>query len=224
MEKIILKTRDGVEIVGDYNEISDFKAVAVLLHMMPATRESWNGFSSELAESEFSSLAIDLRGHGESQGGHEGYKQFTDVDHQRSILDVEAAISFLMDKGTPFEKIFLAGASIGANLALQYQTEHPEIKATILLSPGTDYKGIMGAELAKKLKNDQAIFVIGSEKDCGYKGGCAGEMAEKISQTAPVANKTVKIFNTSAHGTTLFLKYPELSTEIIKWLESVYKK
>jgi alpha-beta hydrolase superfamily lysophospholipase len=67
MEKVNFKTKDGVTIVGNYFKPRKEHAPAfLLLHMMPATKESWNDFASHLQKEGFEVLAIDLRGHGES--------------------------------------------------------------------------------------------------------------------------------------------------------------
>ena len=142
MERIKFLTKDGVEIHGLYAEAESKNAPAVLLlHMMPAVKESWKEFQEKLREAGFQSLAIDMRGHGESiwkNGERIDYKNFTDAEQQEKILDVETAMRFLAEQGAESESVAVAGASIGANLALQYQAEHSEIKAVVLLSSGVD--------------------------------------------------------------------------------------
>jgi len=228
-EKIILKTIDGKDIIGDYLEASDRRGAGLLLHMMPSTKESWVNFAEELAEYGFSSLSIDLRGHGKSSGGPDGFMQFNDKEHQTSILDVNAGIEFLKSKGIIEDRIFLEGASIGANLSLQFQSENPEIKASVLLSPGLNYRGILGGELVKKLKDNQSIFIAGSKHDCGYQSTdgasndkCASDMAEEIFKSALSLNKKIKIFSNSAHGTTILARNEGFSREIIEWLKAIY--
>jgi dipeptidyl aminopeptidase/acylaminoacyl peptidase len=47
MEKIRFKTIDGVTITGNYfKPLKKQAPVFLLLHMMPATKESWNEFAS----------------------------------------------------------------------------------------------------------------------------------------------------------------------------------
>src|SRR3989338_5627500 len=94
MERVSLKTSDNVDIVGDYYASQRWRGI-LLLHMMPADRQSWSGLAIELSKAGVDVLAIDLRGHGESAGGPEGYLDFSDDEHQQSILDVEAAVDFL---------------------------------------------------------------------------------------------------------------------------------
>ncbi|TSC63142.1 MAG: alpha/beta hydrolase fold protein, partial [Parcubacteria group bacterium Athens0416_74] len=125
--KITLKTEDNLDIVGLYYPSPASKGV-LLLHMMPATKESWNEFAPKLQSEGYQVLAIDLRGHGESSAGPEGFRNFSDLDHQKTIFDLDAGIEFLETKGVKQNNLVLIGASIGANLALQCLTEHQEIK------------------------------------------------------------------------------------------------
>lgn len=218
-DKIKLKTADNYEIIGDFYAAKDKKAPAVVLsHMMPATKESWKEFVQKLNQNGFHCLAIDLRGHGESQDGPEGFKNFTDIQHQDIINDLEAAVNLFLKTGLPMEKIIVGGASIGANLSLRFQAEHPEIKSSILLSPGLDYKGIETEKLAKKLNFDQAIFLAAGGRNDEY----STETAAKLINLAKSENKIFKIFENAGHGTTMFKEEPSLMNEITEWLKNIY--
>lgn len=91
------------------------------------------------------------------------YKKFTDSKHQKSVLDLGASVDFLKLKGV--SKIHLVGASIGANLSLQYLTEHSDARSAILLSPGLDYRGVKTEERAAKLRAGQAVYYIAADDD-----------------------------------------------------------
>jgi len=92
MERIKFLTKDGVEIYGLYAEAESKNAPAVLLlHMMPAVKESWKEFQEKLREAGFQSLAIDMRGHGESiwkNGERIDYKNFTDAEQQEKKRNI----------------------------------------------------------------------------------------------------------------------------------------
>ncbi len=209
---IKLTTSDGVEISGDFwpatsdvfSSTSNVKnaPAGILLHMMPATKDSWKDFARKLNNGGFQCLAIDLRGHGESAGGPDDSRYFTDEQHQQSARDVETAAEFFVSKGIPMDKIFLAGASIGANLALQYQSEHPEIKASILLSPGLNYKGIETEPAVKKLQKNQSLFLSAGGENDDY----SAETAQKLFEIAKIDNKELKIFKTRVMALTFLLR------------------
>lgn len=216
-----LKTSDDIEIIGDFYPASDVEnaPAGVLLHMLPATKESWKDFARKLNQEGFQCLAIDLRGHGESANGPDGFKEFTEKEHQQSIKDAEAAVEFFVSKGVPMEKIFLAGASIGANLSLQFQSMHPEIMAGILLSPGLNYKGIETEAMVKKLKDNQSLFLIAGGGNDEY----SSETVQKLFELAGSKDKEIRIFENAGHGTSIFYEEPSLMDEIILWLKKIYQ-
>jgi len=218
MKEVKLKTADEVEIVADYYSISNKNAQAVVfLHMLPATKESWNSFAKKFNEAGFQCLAIDLRGHGQSEEGPEGSKDFTDEQHQSSINDVDAAVEFFVLKGVPLKKIILVGASIGANLSLWFQSKNSEIKASVLLSPGLSYKGIDTEPFIKKLSEDQCVFFSAGGENDDY----STETVQKLSERVKEENTKVEIFRNAGHGTTILKEHPELMDEIINWLKDL---
>ncbi|MBI5420901.1 MAG: alpha/beta fold hydrolase [Parcubacteria group bacterium] len=219
MEKITIQTSDGVGIIGDYYVPSAGSPRGILLvHMMPVTRESWKLLAKRLQSSGYHVLAIDLRGHGGSPGGPEGYKTYTDEQHQKSILDIEAGVEFLKTKGVAEDHLSLIGASIGANLVLQHAAQHG-IKNIVLLSPGFDYHGIKSGPLVQKLKNGQRVFFITSQDD-DRSGGNNAEMNQLLfERTSDAVDKKILVYKEAGHGTDMFDKEdPDLEEEIITWL------
>ena len=123
MELLHLTTSDNIKLAGNYFPVSPSKQLSrngwvVFLHMMPATKESWTILASQLQQEGYAGLAIDLRGHGISDGGPKGYTQFSDAEHQDSVRDVDAAIDFLTGLGARPEQIIFIGASIGTAIRL----------------------------------------------------------------------------------------------------------
>lgn len=217
VSKIQLTASDGVKIAYNYYEPEGKPPdkFFVLIHMMPAAKESWKEFA-ELAKTKgHASIAIDLRGHGQSAGGPDGYKNFSDAQHQASIKDVEAAVKFVLDKGVKPEKITLAGASIGANLALQYLAEHPEIKKGALLSPGLDYRGIKGDDLIRKLHEGQKVWLAAADDD---NNGLNAQWVKQLYELAPLNIQKLGVtFKTGGHGTDIFKSFPELMEKFINF-------
>lgn len=218
MQTVLLETSDKVELVGDYYEGSGDRG-ALLLHMMPVTRESWREFAQKLIEKKLHVLAIDLRGHGGSSGGPDGYKNFSDKEHQASIHDVEAGVRFLKEKGIRVDKLVIIGASIGANLALWYMADNPGVKQVVLLSPGLNYKGIETKPFIRQLKDDQHVFFASSEDDV-RSGGNNVDMNRTLHSLVPEGvDKKLMVYKTAGHGTDMFgREEPDLETEILGWI------
>lgn len=219
METVTMTTEDGVEVVGDYYLAGTKNVSAVLLlHMMPATRKSWVEFAEKLNDAGFSALAIDLRGHGDSLNKSDGtylnYKNFSNAEHQSSIHDVEASANFLKQKGAT--KIIVIGASIGANLALQYAAAHHDIRSAVLLSPGLDYRGVLTDHLPEQFQRGQAVYYVVSSED-----SYAAESARTLYQeTSEEIKKEEKIFDQAGHGTDMFSHEPGFEDQIIAWLKT----
>ena len=216
MRKIFLITKDEVKIAANLYPAESPKGWIVFSHMMPAVKESWNDLAEIFCGAGYESIAIDLRGHGESvfNGSMRelNYRNFSDKEHQKSILDLEAAVDFLIkeQKAAPAQISFV-GASIGANLSLQYVSEHPEFKTAVLLSPGLDYRGVKTEPLAKNLKAGQRVFFI-SAKDDVRSGGDNAEENQKLYDLTPAgAEKKIKIYETGGHGTDILKAQPELA-------------
>lgn len=210
-ETVRFKTKDNVDIVGDYYYANSFRGV-LLLHMMPADKKSWAMFAEKLVSAGFQALAIDLRGHGESQGGPDGYKKFDDASHQASIHDVQAGAEFLRAHGvTDFS---LCGASIGANLSLQYLSEHPEAMSAVLLSPGIDYRGVKTDVCAARLKEPQRVYFVASDED-----RYSYESVDALVKNLPRAVvHEAKFYKNAGHGTAIFERQPELVDELVRWI------
>ncbi len=220
-EAISLTTSDGVRIAGDLYQAAGDRGV-LLLHMMPATRKSWAVLAGKLQEAGVQSLAIDLRGHGESQGGPNGYKSFSDAEHQSSRLDVEAGAAFLRGRGV--KRLSLAGASIGANLALQHLAEHPDATAAALLSPGLDYRGIGTESLLRRVAPHQRILLAASaDDDYSYASverlrTFLAEGGRQVTEAARGGASAVHIFRDAGHGTAIFDAEPAFADVVARWL------
>ena len=205
-------TKDGFTIVGDYYEGTN-KSGVLLLHMMPADRTSWHELASRLQQDGFHVLAIDLRGHGQSTGGPNGYQQFSDAQHQQSLFDIESSVEFLRSRSA--EKIHMGGASIGANLALQYASQHEEIASVMLLSPGLDYHGIHADIWIENLKPGQAVLLAASDDDI-YSFTSVKKL---FDQSANLPKREVKLLSEAGHGTNVFKKNAGFIDELVAWLK-----
>lgn len=224
-ERVQFNTADEVTIVGTYTPGSAAKAV-LLLHMMPATKESWDPLVPKLVSAGFHTLAIDLRGHGESKvRGDEAldYRLFSDTEHQASRADVDAALGWLKVKGIPEEKIGIVGASIGANLALEALSHSMYLSTAVLLSAGLNYRGVETLPAARNLRVGQSVLLVGTEGDI-QGSESAADMANTIATALPVgARREVVRWGNPEHGTNLFRPHPELITKIVDWLISIIR-
>lgn len=213
MEKITITTEDGVNLSALFWNNEAFVSV-LLLHMMPAIKESWVPLGDQLSAKGFNVLAIDLRGHGESGGGN--YQDFTDEQHQEYYQDVKAAVAFLKNQFSHTE-IILGGASIGANLVVKYMAEQQEVTKGFALSAGLDYYGIRAIDDIKNLAEDQQILLVAAKDDVRKGGNDCGSMAEQLFDAAEGVKEKI-IYDTGGHGTDIWQTHPDLQDKIIKFI------
>ena len=215
MEKIHLTTSDGIDLSGLLWDVGATQSI-LLIHMMPATKESWQPLAELLSENGFNILAIDLRGHGESGGGN--YREFKPEQHYGYFQDQEAALSFLRER-LPSSSILMSGASIGANMTVKYMAANHEVKKGFALSAGLDYYGVRAIDDTKKLSPDQKILFVGSRDDGRSSGQDCGAMAEQLASESSGQAETI-IYDEGGHGTDIWQKHPDLQQKIIEFLQN----
>lgn len=96
----------------------------ILLHGLSSSAQTWNLVAPLLAP-EFRVLAIDERGHGQSDRPDQGY------DLSTFVLDVEGIIRAL-----GLERVALVGQSWGGHVALEYAVRHPDTVSHLVLVDG----------------------------------------------------------------------------------------
>lgn len=222
MELLHLTTSDSVKISANY-----FPAIrakhpnprgwVVFLHMMQATKGSWSALAERLQQEGYASIAIDLRGHGMSDGGPNGYQLFSDAEHQDSTRDVDAAVDFLKGLGARNDHITIIGASIGANLAMRYFVRHRDFKTCVAFSPGLDYHGIVTKPLMESLPEDKRLLLIGSRDDDRVIDNVA-DIETLWNAMPPGVDVKKEIVAVGGHGTAILSHNPELIESIISFL------
>jgi acetyl esterase/lipase len=156
----------------------------------------WEPVASQLADAGFAVLAIDFR---------------SSEDLSPLAADVRAAKAFLRSRADVMPaSIGIAGASIGANLALLDAADDPGVPSVALLSPGIDYRGLR-TEAAMKKFGARAALLVGSTKDPYTR--------RSITQLAAIGPGTriVRLSETVGHGTTLLMRDQELGGALVDW-------
>lgn len=217
-ERIVFPTRDGIDLAADWVTAPTTMGAVILIHAMPATRQSWAAFQRVLARRGLASLAFDLRGHGESTHARDGsvldFKKFAPNQQSNSIEDVQTAFTWVRRRGVEPSRIALAGASIGANLALQFLAEEPQIPAAALLSPGIEYQGVNALEFAPNILPHQAVWMAGSSGDDDE----SAQAVKALDGMLKIERKAIEKPQQAGHATALFESDPAMMDRIADWL------
>jgi pimeloyl-ACP methyl ester carboxylesterase len=166
--------------------------------------------ASRLADAGFVVLAIDLRGHGASGPLPEG----TTLDDLTPMMaDVRAARAFLASRREAIPgRVGIAGASIGANLAILTAAADATVHSLALLSPGIDYRGLR-PEAAIKKYGERPALIIASQED-NYATGSARQLA--VARPG-IGIRDLRILNGAGHGTAMLSRQPDLASSLVDW-------
>lgn len=203
-----LITSDEINLAYKYYSPDKINSPAIiLLHMLGKDKSDWVDFARKLQKEGFAVIAIDFRGHGDSDGN---WQKFEEKDFNDFILDVEAAKEFLSRQPkVNINSLSIVGASIGANMAVKYSLQN-ELKTIVLLSPGLNYRGVNIEKDISSLKIP--IFLSASEED-----KYSSESSKKIHELLKTTSE-FNLLSNAGHGNNMFV-VPELSDKIIKWLK-----
>ena len=196
-----LTASDGTKLSFNYWKGQPQKTGVLLVHQLPANKESWQMLVPELTGKGHTVLAIDYRGRGQSAG-----KLERPEDYQNIGLDVTAGLDYLQNKGV--QKTIIIGASIGANHALIVGAQDTRVQAVVLLSPGLDYRGVTTEEATAQIK--KPVLIVASQDDA-----YAAESSQKLAE---LAHAELIMYKTAGHGTDLFVE-KDLIPKIVEFVE-----
>jgi alpha-beta hydrolase superfamily lysophospholipase len=209
---VSLRTDDGVALAGTFYEGARPAPAVLLLHMLTRTRDDWQMFGNRLADAGIHALAIDFRGHGGSSGSLVNAEGQADLS--RLVLDVQAARAFLTARTDLVEAsaIGIAGASIGANVAILEAANDPAIKSLALLSAGLDYRALRTGAAMQRYGARPAFLVAGSNdpyavrslRDLGVLGGGLRE---------------IRTLDNAGHGIVMLSRDPDLGRALVDWFQ-----
>jgi dienelactone hydrolase len=215
---IAFTTSDGYTIAATLYTVDRPKpAGLILVPMLGASRDRWQSFARPAQAEGYLALAIDMRGHGDSttrNGEKTSYKSFATDDWLGVVNDIAAAKQALLDAGADPDNIAVAGASIGANLALRYATIDPTIQAVVLLSPGKDYHGVTVEDAMAKL-DQRPVLLMDSIGD-SYSADTANAL-----KTIAKGHCELHEYPGAAHGTDLLDTNENATGQILLWLSAI---
>ena len=200
-----LRASDGVAVAATvYDAPSTPAPAVVLVHMLTRTKEDWRPLAERLQAAGITALAIDLRGHGQSEGSA--------APAAAMALDVRAALSWLAGRPeVTTGAVAIVGASIGASLALLAAADAPAVRGVALLSPASDYRGVRLDAAGRKYGPRPLLLVASSEDPYALRTvrALAGDGQPAHEQ---------RISAVAAHGSHLLDRDPDVATAVVDWL------
>jgi pimeloyl-ACP methyl ester carboxylesterase len=220
-----LKSSDGTPLKATYRASAKPGPGVLLLHQSNRDRKSWDGVAAHFSAAGFNTLALDLRGYGESGGNGGDFKHMPE--------DVDRALEFLMSQpGVDAHVIGCGGAGwLGVTYCVEAARRHPqEVKSLVLISGETGRDGLQFLRQAAQLPE---MFVFSDQDEYPPTQDAmkllyvtASSPSKRLvhysaAQDAPwlwyETSNPSKVPAKGAHGTDLFQPHPELSGIVVQW-------
>jgi alpha-beta hydrolase superfamily lysophospholipase len=206
-EVVTLRAADGTTLSAMWHAPSRPAPAIVLVHMLTRSHREWDGAAQALNASGFAVLALDLRGHGDSGGSYAaglGSMQ----------QDVHAALAWVKQRPEVLPAhLGVAGASLGAALAVIAAAADPAVRSMALLSPGGEYRGLRcEASMRKFAERGGAAMLVAATGD-----PYAARTARHFAAMGSGLRDLRVVDGSSAHGTHLFETSPDLLPAFVDW-------
>lgn len=212
--EVALTTADNYKIHATLikpKRVNKESPAVILIHQGFSNREEWRFLFPRLVDQGYAVLAIDLRGHGNSQKLTTGKIAALFNDPEQAPFDLKAAIDFLAEcDDIDSRRVAVVGASIGANLAVAGIHRYG-VKTAVAVSGKTEAAQNLAGDKTLKLRR---IYFIASMEQQGNRAAWAREMYEMTAE--PRRLSIAK--HSNSHGVGIFLDQPELVDQVIDWL------
>ncbi len=192
---------DGTRLSAD-SQGSGSHAV-LLLHADGRSRADFDVLHDDLGKASFHSLALDLRGHGESAGTPD------EAGYQAMVSDVNQAIAWLQARGA--EKVAIVGAELGATVGLIAAAENKAVSNVVMIEPRLTSKGLRISSAMSGYGGRPLLIVVGQSDETGMRAGGAidGRM------TGPHRLDVIGKGDTAREMLDL---EPRLASQIMEWI------
>lgn len=211
--RVTIPTADGVALAASWRPLPGVEgAPAVLLvHDFSRDRREWDALVPELTDRGFSTLAIDLRGHGESTK-----RNGQAVTLGPSLLrepnafprDVQAACVWLERRSSA---VGIAGVSLGGQLAV-IATASGWAEAGVAISANGDRLPQIAGARPTAGRN---LLVLAAEQDPGRAA------SGRALYAAATGEKKLALYPGAAHNLGLFVEHPAAKDSALDWLAAL---
>ncbi len=205
-ETIALRASDGTALSAVWHAPPHTAPAVLLVHMLTRSHAEWDMTAQALHVSGFGVLALDLRGHGASEGSGHSLGPM--------LLDVQAALDWLKTRtDVVAPRLGITGASLGATLAVMAAAADPAVRSIALLSPASEYRGLRcEASMRRFAERSGAVMLVASTGD-----PYALRSANHFETMGSGPRDLRVVDGTNAHGTTLLSVRPDLVASLVDW-------
>ncbi len=204
---IQIETADGLQLHAVHEPAAEATKAVLFVHGERRSAKDWKFLQGKLQHAGFTTLAIDLRGHGDSPGV--GVPPLSDEIYQAMTADVDAGIAYLQGQGAT--EIMLVGADLGANLVLAAGADDEAVTNAVLLSPGLKIHGLRADAALKAWGERSVLFVVSNDDPFSAKSALLLEAQAR-------GPKHLEIYAGAGKGATMLNREPACEGLVMSWL------
>lgn len=214
-KELAFGTEDGVSLMGNVfspPKGTDVRGAILFVHEPNRSSRDWAYMAEKMSRRGFVGMIFDLRGHGRSlfQGDEELDRElFGDEEFAAMSQDLDAALVQLR-KAAGDVPVHIAGADLGASLALMEASGNQSVASVAMLSPGLAYDGINLYGSTGGYAHRPLLLVYSVED--GYARKSAEILAKQA--TGPVHTE---VYYGVGHGTKMLAREPQLEVLLTSW-------
>jgi len=208
-QTVTFTARDGAQVSGVLHVPEKTPAPGVvLLPMLGRTHRDWDSAAARFVEAGFAVLAVDFR--------HTAIADPDAADSVRSpyaalVLDAEAARAYLAARPEVNPaRIGMAGASLGANVAVLAAANDSSVRSLALLSVSLDYRGLKLEQALKTFASRPALLVASSEDPFALRSA-------RQAVTMGDGARELRVLSGAGHGAVMLAREPDLATALVDW-------
>jgi dienelactone hydrolase len=197
---------NGRTVNGLLMDAHDRPAPAVILvPMLGRPKDDWQAVAQRLADANINALAIDLPG---------TTLPSDSAELSRWHENILAAVAYLTSRPSDVRPgaIGVAGASLGASLAVMAAAQDSAIRSIALVSPSLDYRGLR-IEAPLHAYGGRPALLMASTRD-PYAARSVRELAHDAA-----GPRDLHWSDTTAHGTLLLARDPDLVRALVEWFQ-----
>lgn len=215
-QPMTLTTPDGTSIAGIVTRpaLGTCLPAVLFVHQFNLDKSQWSAHVDTFVAAGYVTMAIDLRGHGES-GPAMG--SLTDVltDPAQAPSDVATALAFLLaDAPVDEARVGIVGTSIGANLAVVAASQDLGVSATVAISTRVDPV----TSLLDGLPVSLGPFACWAGENDGGGDHAMSCGVFEMASSGPAASTVLP--GTGAHGVQIVDDFPETIPSVLAFLDA----
>ena len=205
-ETIALRASDGTALSAAWHAPARTAPAVLLVHMLTRTHAEWDLTAEALNVSGFGVLAIDLRGHGASEGSSGALAPMQQ--------DVQAGLDWLKTRPDVVSgRLGIVGASLGTTLTVLVAAADSTVRSIALLSPASEYRGLRCEPAMRRYaERGGAMMLVASTGD-----PYALRTAHHFESMGTGLRDLRVVDGINAHGTTLLTARPDLVASLVDW-------